>query len=293
MAMLFDKDTIKLLRIPFSFFLMPVFFLALSQVGMGWNLEMAIRAVVVFLVLHLFIYPASNGYNSYMDQDEGSIGGIKHPPKATKNLFYASILFDFLGLGLSLWIGLEFFLGILAYMVVSRAYSYKGIRLKRFPVIGFLSVIIFQGAITFMNVYMGITGSSPVEILQSKLILPMLASSLMIGGVYPLTQIYQHEQDKLAGDITISYMLGYRGTFVFSILLFLGAGGLLFGYFPFEHFLIFQVFLFPVVIYFLRWFVLVWKETSHANFENTMRMNLIASICMNSCFLVLFILNLV
>ena len=88
------RDTIKLLRIPFSFYLMPVFMFALSQ-------TFAINkyaAFFTYIVLHLFIYPASNGYNSYMDQDEGSIGGLEHPPKATKQLFFASIAFDLIGL---------------------------------------------------------------------------------------------------------------------------------------------------------------------------------------------------
>src|SRR3984885_10172197 len=95
---LFSRDTIKLMRIPFSFFLMPVFFFAVSQASevVPW------RAVLCFFVLHLFIYPASNGYNSYMDNDEGSIGGLKHPPKPTKKLFYLSLIFDAAGLALSL-----------------------------------------------------------------------------------------------------------------------------------------------------------------------------------------------
>jgi hypothetical protein len=41
-----------------------------------------------------------------------------------------------------------------------------------------------------------------------------------IGSVYPLTQIYQHEADKRDGVTSISYKLGYNGTFVFSGILF-------------------------------------------------------------------------
>ena len=44
-------------------------------------------------------------------------------------------------------------------------------------------------------------------------VLAMIASSLLIGGFYPLTQIYQHEEDYNDGVITISYLLGYKGTF--------------------------------------------------------------------------------
>jgi hypothetical protein len=43
----------------------------------------------------------------------------------------------------------------------------------------------------------------------------MSVASLFIGSVYPLTQIYQHEADKKDGVTTISYKLGYVGTFFF------------------------------------------------------------------------------
>jgi 1,4-dihydroxy-2-naphthoate octaprenyltransferase len=291
MFRIFDKDTLRLLRIPFSFFLMPVFFLAVSQSSDNWTIGKTVNALIIFIILHVFIYPASNGYNSYMDQDEGSIGGLKTPPKATRNLFQASIIFDVVGLLLSLYIGVSFFIGILIYMVVSRAYSYKGIRLKRFPIVGFASVVIFQGAVTFLNVYIGVNQVTVGFVIGTNLIYPMIASSLMIGGVYPLTQIYQHEQDKLSGDITISYILGYKGTFLFSVIMFLGAGALLFTYFSFRDFMIFQLFLSPVAYFFVKWMLKVWKDTSEANFENTMQMNMIASICMNSCFITLFILH--
>src|ERR1700741_1402342 len=84
------KNTILLLRFPFSFFLMPVYWFALSQ---QTNINTS-NAIIVFCILHLLVYPASNGYNSYMDRDEGPIGGLKHPPKVTKSLFYTTVIMD-------------------------------------------------------------------------------------------------------------------------------------------------------------------------------------------------------
>ncbi len=140
-----NTNTVKLLRIPFSYFLMPVFFFALSQVHeINW-----VNAVICFVALHLFIYPASNGYNSYMDQDETSIGGLENPPKPTKKLFYASILFDTIGLLLALIISFQFFVCVAAYILASRAYSYKGIRLKKLPIAGFLTVVFSREHLPF------------------------------------------------------------------------------------------------------------------------------------------------
>jgi 1,4-dihydroxy-2-naphthoate octaprenyltransferase len=284
-----DWDTLTLLRIPFSYFLMPVFLFSLSQINeIDW-----VNVIIIFFVLHIFIYPSSNGYNSYMDQDETSIGGLEHPPKPTKKLFYTSLLFDFIGLSLALFIGFRFFICVVIYILASRAYSYKGIRLKKFPIIGFLTVVFFQGAFTFWMVYSSITKNATE--LTNTLILALTGCSFLIAGVYPLTQVYQHEADKLSGDVTISYKLGINGTFMFTASMFLIANGIFYCYFnsiqKTAHFIVFQFFLFPVVIYFLMWFMKVFKDPNQASFKNTMRMNFIAATCMNLCFIALLILN--
>ncbi|UOQ78239.1 hypothetical protein MUN84_06535 [Hymenobacter sp. 5516J-16] len=76
------RRALPLLRIPFSVYLMPVFWFGLSALPPGFSVA---RAVGVFVVLHLLAYPASNGYNSYYDQDEGSIGGLRQPRKSRGN----------------------------------------------------------------------------------------------------------------------------------------------------------------------------------------------------------------
>jgi len=284
-----NRDTVKLLRIPFSFFLMPIFFFALSQVGeVNWT-----NAILCFFILHLFIYPASNGYNSYMDQDETSIGGLEHPPQPTKKLFYTSILFDVIGLSLSFFINVQFFISVTLYIIASRAYSFKGIRLKKFPIIGFLTVVIFQGAFTFWMVYAAI--SNHAVILDNILLLILIGCSFLIGGIYPLTQVYQHEADSLSGDFTISYKLGINGTFVFSAVMFFFANIFFYFYFnainAIDYFIYLQLFLFPVIVYFLIWFYKVIKTKTEASFKNMMTMNFIAATAMNACFILLVILN--
>ncbi|MEX0884529.1 MAG: ubiquinone biosynthesis protein UbiA, partial [Cyclobacteriaceae bacterium] len=76
---------------------MPIFWfgLALSPDGSMRNI------IVVWIALHLFLYPSSNGYNSYFDKDGESIGGLKNPPKVSLGLYYLSLLFFALALGLA------------------------------------------------------------------------------------------------------------------------------------------------------------------------------------------------
>src|SRR5215813_6424011 len=107
-----SASTIKLLRIPFSFFLSPIYFFALAQVPhIDWP-----KAVLVFIILHFMIYPASNGYNSYMDRDTESIGGLEKPPPPSRELYVTTIVLDIAGVILSLVIGWVFTLLILSYI---------------------------------------------------------------------------------------------------------------------------------------------------------------------------------
>ncbi|MEP7259242.1 MAG: prenyltransferase, partial [Flavitalea sp.] len=176
-------STIQLLRFHFSFFLLPVYLFALSQVP---EIDIA-HAAWVFIILHLLVYPSSNAYNSYMDRDEGSIGGIEKPMRPTRQLFTISVAMDVFAVTASLIISIWFAGGILLYILASRAYSYRGIRLKKYALAGYLTVVIFQGAATFFLAY---HGSSVGKTLNVPLT-GMIAGSLLIGGFYPLTQIYQ------------------------------------------------------------------------------------------------------
>jgi len=226
-----------------------------------------------------------------MDRDETPIGGLSKPLQPTKQLFYVTIIMDAVAVGLSLIISIYFAAGVLLYILASRAYSYRGIRLKKYPVTGYLIVIIFQGALTFLLSYHG----SSVDKTLAIPFWPAVASSLLIGGYYPLTQIYQHEEDLKDGVVTISYKLGKKGTFVFCGIVFALATAAMF--FTFDErgqlqlFFIFAVCMFPMIFFFMQWMVKTWKDQTKADFKNSLRMNLLASGCTTICFLILIIMK--
>ena len=280
-------STIKLLRIPFSVYLSPLYFFALSQVpDINWG-----KAALIFFILHLLIYPASNGYNSYMDRDTKSIGGLENPPLPSRQLFWLTIVLDSSALLLSFLIS-PLFAGVcLLYIGASKAYSYRGIRLKKYPVISYLTVIIFQGALTFALVYYGSNVDTGLWVPWQG----MVICALLIGGFYPLTQIYQHQQDKADGVTTLSYQLGYTGTFVFCALVYALAWSFMAQLFinikEIKKLLVISILFLPVIVYFIKWFLQVHKNKAAANFKNTMRMNWIAAICTNTAFIILLIWN--
>jgi 1,4-dihydroxy-2-naphthoate polyprenyltransferase len=282
-----QRSTIQLLRFHFSFFLMPVYWFALSQV-IRPNIG---RAALIFFIIHLLIYPSSNGFNSYMDRDEGSIGGIKNPLLPTLQLLRVSLAMDLLALLLGFLISIYFVGASLIYILASRAYSARSIRLKKYPVIGYLTVISCQGAVIFFMVY---HGSHPLRTLNVPS-LGMLSATLLIGGFYPLTQIYQHKADAKDGVKTISALLGIRGTFRFCIIMNMVAFAVLAFFFVFsleiKEFAFLSTCMFPILVYFIVWAGQVWRNPSKADFKHTMLMNAIASFCTSIGFILVFLMN--
>jgi 4-hydroxybenzoate polyprenyltransferase len=283
------KKALPLLRIPFSVYLMPVYWFALSALRQPFSVP---HAVGVFVVLHLLAYPASNGYNSWFDRDEGSIGGLEQPPQVTPALWRLVVLFDVLAVLGALLIGWEFALLLTVYLLVSKAYSYDRIRLKKYPIVSTVVVVVFQGAFTFLMTQVGARADAR-EILAPDNLLVAAVSSLFLCGSYPLTQVYQHQEDRQRGDQTLSLLLGIRGTFLFAGLGLL-AGALVLGYAYWQRgevpFLaIFAVATLPVVLLFTRWVLAAWQDPAAADFRRTMRMNQVSSLCLSAAFILMLL----
>ncbi len=278
------------LRIPFSFFLLPVYLFSLSFAP---NLNQD-RLLWVFIILHLFLYPASNGYNSYFDRDEKSIGGLKNPPPVNKSLYAIALLFDLAAIVLA-YVKLNTLFAILVfgYGLASKAYSHPVTRLKKFPIGGWLITGFFQGFYMFIACYVGLNDFSIELAFRPTVLVPAMLTSIMLWGSYPITQVYQHEEDLKRGDITLSLRLGVNGTFYFAGALFslavLGFVILLISQFQIKYAVYFLVAMLPVLMFFSYWFMLAKKDNTKADFTNTMRMNFISATCLNAFFVYLFL----
>ena len=298
------KNALKHLRLHFSLLLMPIFLFALSESSHNlWGQSFyptTARIVFTFIILHLLVYPASNVFNSYYDRDTQSLGGIKNPPPINTKMLLLANLFDLLALALSFYLHINFFFLVLIYIIASRLYSYRKIRLKKYPFVGFLIIFFFQGAFTFQLCMTGLLqnwsclGPFPPELFSNQLLWAKLACSFQIGAIYPLTQIYQHKSDLADGVSTLSYKLGYRGTFIFSGLMF--GIATLFYYLHFKEtniqaFYILIIAQLPIIVYFILWARKVWNNTSYADYKHTMRMNVIAATVLNLFFIYLVINN--
>lgn len=287
---MFSRSSWLHLRIHFSFVLLPIFLFSLAC-SPHFN---GSRVFWVFFILHFLLYPASNGYNSYFDRDEKSIGGLENPPPVRKGLYFLSLTLDTLAIILGyIKINTSFALMLIVYGLVSKGYSHPSIRLKKHGWTSWIITGAFQGLFTFMMCYVGINDFTFRQALQVEVIIPGLLASGMLWANYPLTQIYQHEEDRKRGDITISAQLGIVGTFYFAGSLFAAAAtGFLF-YLKFgfgeRYAWWFVIALLPVLVYFFYWLFLALKDHRAADYRHTMRLTFLSGICLNAFFLFLFL----
>lgn len=290
------RAAIQHLRLKFSVLLMPVFWLGLFQYYLSPNLDYCSpledwdRVLIAFIVWHLFIYPASNAFNSYQDVDSGPIGSIQSPLPTDNSVLYTSFAMNMIGALLALYVSELFTFFVLIYIATSTLYSWRRIRLKRFPILGFLTVFIFQGAWISLSCLLLIGCCLPYP---SVFLTIAASASFLFGGGYPITQIYQHEQDRKDGVKTISMLLGIKGTIIFSGLMnTIGMALLFFALWKMNHTYLIAVYLLcmlPTLYQFSKWSQAVFKDETQANYKNVMKMTWISAICNNIAF-ILFIL---
>jgi 4-hydroxybenzoate polyprenyltransferase len=275
-------STLLHIRLPFSWFLLPIYMLGLVFAP---TID-AKNALIVFSVLHIFLFTASNGFNSYYDRDEHSIGGLRRPPQVTKDLLWFSLILDAIGLGLALLVSWEFALGCFIYGIASKLYSWDVTRIKRHGLLSWIFVGFGQGTCVFFLVVMSITRNAYASFSTiGHAILPAIFAGCFLLGVYPLTQIYQHAEDARRGDMTLSRMLGILNTF-YCAAIFIGAA--IIGFFlclqeRLSHLAayLFLGLLTPAVYYFGKWFFTCRRRPEYADFDHCMRMNILASTGLN------------
>jgi 1,4-dihydroxy-2-naphthoate octaprenyltransferase len=278
------------LRFAFSLFLLPVFIFAVSQAPHPDT----VKCWIAFFCWHFFIYPASNGYNSYFDKDEDSIALLKSPPKVDKSLYWLSLGFDLIGILLAFFVSLEFVLAVIVYGLLSKLYSHPATRLKKYPVVSFLVVFFFQGAFVYYTSYSAVSQVSLALLASdSPFLIAGLICSCLIGASYPLTQVYQHEEDSKRGDKTLSMLLGVKGSFWFSAALFIAGGLLLYHYWDeagrLSMFYLFLAFAAPVFGMFVYWFRKVWDDERNANFKLMSRITFLSGTMMLLYFVVVWV----
>ena len=199
------------LRLHFQLLLSPIFLWG-YLLGEG---RLSPRVWIAFIAIHIFLYGGTTAYNSYYDRDEGPVGGLEKPPAITPELLPFSLAVQAIGALLAAFVNVTFFTFYIVIFILFTAYSHPRLRLKGRPWIGLLSIALGQGVLA------GLGGAAVADATLNTLTplkwIGLLTAAVLIVGFYPLTQLYQVDEDLARGDLTFAAWAGTRGTFTFTL----------------------------------------------------------------------------
>jgi 4-hydroxybenzoate polyprenyltransferase len=210
------------LRLHFQLLLAPVFLWGWLLAGGG----LSRTVVIAFIAFHAFLYSGATAFNSYYDRDVGPVGGLEHPPVVPSSLLPFSLFVQAVGFVLAALVNAPFFMAYtLFFVLLTLAYSHPRVRLKAHTIASLIAIGVGQGAIVFLGAWAATRG----EIRSAASLDGVLGAStavLLILALYPITQLYQIDEDAARGDRTVAVAWGPGRCFVFSIVLTV-VGGLL------------------------------------------------------------------
>jgi hypothetical protein len=151
--------------------------------------------------------------NSAFDVDDGDIGYLDAPPPPPRGLARASVGLMVVGQLIALALPTGFVVAYAICFAMSVAYSVPPVRLKAVAGADWLINIIGVGVLTPFAGWAA-TGAA----LRGDGVWIMIGFGFLFGALYPLTQIYQFDEDSSRGDRTLARMLGVRWSLVASAI---------------------------------------------------------------------------
>jgi 4-hydroxybenzoate polyprenyltransferase len=151
--------------------------------------------------------------NSVYDRDTGDIGYLDNPPPIPRHLLAFSLACLLAGWLLAMLLGGLFLTAYTICLVMSLLYSVPPVRAKARA--GFDALINSAG-------FGGLTVFAGWAALGRLLIPPIVAVAIgfffLFAAFYPLTQIYQMDEDRARGDRTMALALGKRNALLVALV---------------------------------------------------------------------------
>ncbi len=175
--------------------------------------------VIIAFISSFFLNFGITLFNSYYDNDNKPVAGLRNPPKVTKSLLFGSLFFKIISLMLALFVNLLFFSLIFLAVLLSVLYSHKNFRFKSN---GFIALLFnfFAGFITFLSA----SSISSFELVSYNIILGAFSSGLFLVSIYLMMSIHQTKDDALRGDNSYALMFGRDKSVISSIFILIIAG---------------------------------------------------------------------
>jgi 4-hydroxybenzoate polyprenyltransferase len=176
----------------------------LKGAGSGERFLPALLALVVWVI---FLNGGTLAINSVFDKDTGDIGYLIAPPPLPRHLLAFSVALLAGGQVLAFALPPAFRVAYAICFVLSILYSIPPFRFKAVAGVDWLINMWGFGTLTPYAAWAA-TGRP----LDPGHALVLLAFCPLFAGLYPLTQLYQLEEDRLRGDRTLALLLGMRAS---------------------------------------------------------------------------------
>jgi 4-hydroxybenzoate polyprenyltransferase len=151
--------------------------------------------------------------NSAFDRDEGDVAYLRSPPPPPRHLSGFGLALMALGLVLALLLPRPYLIVYALCVVLSLLYSVPPVRLKAVAGADWLINMWGFGTLT------PLAGWAATGVPLSRWgWLVLLAFCPLFAGFYPLTQIYQMDEDRARGDRTLVLRLGVRASLSLAVL---------------------------------------------------------------------------
>jgi len=181
----------------------------ISGVVRGAGLPQALFALAVWVIC---LNGGTLAINSVFDRDEGDIGYLIAPPRLPRHLLAFSLALLAGGQLLALGLPRAFQLDYAVCFALSIVYSVPPFRYK--AVAGVDWVINMWGFGTLTPFAGWAATGRPLDVGHALILLGFCP---LFGGLYPLTQLYQFEEDRRRGDRTFALIVGMRASLALAI----------------------------------------------------------------------------
>ncbi|HEU5219402.1 MAG TPA: UbiA family prenyltransferase [Gemmatimonadales bacterium] len=152
--------------------------------------------------------------NSAFDRDEGDVAYLRRPPPPPPGLAWFGFGLMVAGMLVALRLPRPFAYAYGLCAVLSVLYSVPPARLKAIPGVDWVVNMAGFGLLTpyagWVLTGRGVAGPGRVV---------LIAFALLFGSLYPLTQIYQLEEDRRRGDRTLTVSLGLHRSLALAIVM--------------------------------------------------------------------------
>ena len=186
--------------------------------GSGEQLGSAVLALALWVV---FLNGGTLAINSVFDRDEGDIGYLNAPPPLPRYLLHFSVALLAGGQLLAVLLPFEYQIAYGVCFVLSVLYSVPPFRFKAVAGVDWIINMWGFGTLTPYAAWAA-TGRH----LDLGHALVLLAFCPLFAALYPLTQLYQFDEDRRRGDRTLALILGMRTSLIVAVVCTLIAFGL-------------------------------------------------------------------